>query len=245
MKRTRKTSRSKPHIFAVVWASTLVLMLTAPPTTANPQAPEPLREAAREFLQQQLPAIIAEDAELSIGRLDPRLRLTSCQHTPAAFLPPGARLRGKLTVGLRCEAPKPWTIYIQASIRVFSDVIAAAHPLRRGTQITAADLITVRQETTNILQGYFTKSKNVVGKLLDRGMNAGQLFSPRHLSPPLLVRRGDKVTILASLDGLKVRVSGTALKDAARGQKLSVRNTRSKRIVQAIAVEPGIVQVRM
>ncbi|NOX76235.1 MAG: flagellar basal body P-ring formation protein FlgA [Gammaproteobacteria bacterium] len=245
MKRTCKISRPKRHTLATAWASTLALMLTAPLTIASLQPPEPLREAARQFLQQQLPTVIAEDVELSIGRLDPRLRLTLCQNKPTAFLPPGARLRGKLTVGLRCDSPKPWTIYIQASIRIFSDVVAAAYPLRRGTQITAADLIIVRQETTNRLQGYFSKSKNVIGKMLDRGMNAGQLFTPRRLSPPLLVRRGDKVTIFASLGGLKVRVNGTALKDAARGQKLSVRNTRSKRIIQAIAVDPGIVQVRM
>jgi len=240
---TTRTSLRR-HL-AAGWPGVLLAALVATPAAAALQAPEQLREVARQFLHQQLPPTATEQAEISVGRLDPRLRLTACKGEPVAFLPPGARLRGKLTVGVRCDAPKPWTIYVQARVRTFSEVIAAAYPLRRGTQISAADLVTVRQETTSLLRGYFTKPENVIGKVLDRAMSAGQLFTPNRLSPPLLVRRGDKVTILASLDGLKVRVAGTALKDASKGQKLSVRNTRSKRIVQAVAIEPGVVQVMM
>ena len=61
----------------------------------------------------------------------------------------------------------------------------------------------------------------------------------------MLVHRGDEVVILASIGGLQVRVKGKALKDAALGERLPVRNTNSKRIVEGTAIEAGVVSVQM
>ena len=210
---------------------------------AQPQATDTLQQVAQEFLQQQLSR--QDDVEISVGRLDSRLRLTPCQETPQAFLPAGARLQGKLTVGLRCAGPKPWTVYVPAHIRIYTEVMAAAIPLGRGEQVGKDDIIAVRQELSELRSGYFNRHEDVVGKVVKRAMNAGQVFSPQRLKAPLLVRRGEEVTILATTGGLSVRVRGKALKDAARGEQLPVRNTNSKRVIQAVAIEPGTVSVRM
>lgn len=225
---------------------TLFFSLLAPTAQAgNYQAAEPLRQSAKAFLDRQLAAVLENDTEITIGNLDRRLRLTACEQTPEAFLPAGTKLQGKLTVGLRCAGPKPWTVYIPAQIKTYTNVIAAARTLSRNTKITAADIINVRQETSRLHTGYFIHKDNVVGKILKHSMNVGQIFTPNRLKAPLLVRRGDEVTIIASTGGLQVRVKGKALKNAAKGEQIPVRNNQSKRIVQAIAVKSGIVNVRM
>ena len=209
------------------------------------QSPEALRSSAKTYLNTQLSKTISGDVEITIGKLDRRLRLNLCETEPTAFLPTGSKLQGKLTIGLRCVGQKPWTVYIPVQIKTFTDVVGAAHPLNRNTKISEGDVIKVRYETSNLHSGFFVNKNNVIGKVLKRNMNAGQIFTPRKIKAPLLVHRGDEVTIIASTGGIQVRVKGKAMKDAAKGEQLPVRNIRSKRIVQGIAVKSGTVSVRM
>ncbi len=212
---------------------------------ANFQSPESLHATVLTFLEKQSALTRSQDTEISVARLDRRLRLTECAKPPVAFLTPGAKLQGKISVGVRCTGQKPWTVYIPAHIKNFANIVVAARPLSRGTAVSDADIMTIRQDLSLLRAGYFIKNKNIIGKILTRSLPQGQAFSPKFVKPPLLVRRGDEVTILATVRGLQVRGKGKALKDAAFGEQVPVRNKQSKRIVQAIAVKSGIVSVQM
>lgn len=228
-----------------IGVSSIILLLLATPVMASNQDTNILRQSVMSFLQDQMATHNEQDIEINVGRIDRRLKLTACEHAPTPFLAAGAKLQGKLTVGLRCTGPKPWTVYIPSQIRIFAEVIAAAQPLLRGTEITADHIILVRQELSQLRSGYYTKSDAVIGKVLKQNLAAGRAITPRRIKAPILVRRGEKVTIVASFGTLKVRGKGKALRDAARGELVSVRNSRSKRIVQGIVTKPGTVNVQM
>lgn len=221
----------------------LCLLIT--PVTAETQSPNSLRQSVVDFLKTQMESRSDQDIEISVGSIDRRLTLEACQKAPETFLAPGAKLQGKLTVGLRCSDPKPWTVYIPAQIKVFADVIVAAQPLQRGSEISAADVISVRQELGQLHSGYFTKIDDVVGMVLKQNLTAGRALTPKRLRAPILVHRGEKVTIVAAVGALKVKGKGEALRNAAQGELVSVRNSRSKRIVQGIVMKAGTVQVQM
>lgn len=218
-------------------------------TLTNPtpkyQSLTSLHEAARAFLQSQIPPESGNSQEIHLGRLDSRLRLGFCETGLQAFVPAGGRLQGKLTVGVQCPGEKPWTVYIPANIRVFGDVLTTSRPISRGDAITRADIIARRQEISTLNQGYYRHTDNIIGKLAMRSLPAGTPLTPRMLKARLLVRRGDDVTILANTGFLQVRSKGKALQNAALGERITVRNTRSKRIVEGIVLKAGIVQVHM
>lgn len=204
-----------------------------------------LQETARDFLQAQIPLDTGNTQEIHLGRLDSRLRLIRCEMPLQAFVPAGSRLQGKLTVGVQCPGKKPWTVYIPANIRIFGEVLTTARPISRGDTITRADIIARRQEISKLTRGYYRQADDVIGKLAARSLPAGTPLSPRMLKARLLVRRGDDVTILADTGSLQVRSKGKALQNAALGERITVRNTRSKRIVEGIAIRAGTVQVQM
>ncbi|NOY73908.1 MAG: flagellar basal body P-ring formation protein FlgA [Gammaproteobacteria bacterium] len=221
------------------------LLLLMPTVVSGKQSTETLRQTVLKFLQVQTEKRAEQDIEISVGRIDRRLKLATCQESPMAFLAAGAKLQGKLTVGLRCTGPKPWTVYVPAHIKIFANVIAAAQPLLRGSEISATDVIFVRQELSQLRSGYFIKIESVIGKILTQNLSAGHAITPKRVKAAFLVRRGEKVTIEVSIGTLKVRGKGEALKDAARGELVSVRNSQSKRIVQGIVTKPGTVNVQM
>lgn len=234
------------HYISVMFKISLIVFTPILANAANLQSSESLRSTVQTFLEQQTALQHEQEAEITVGRLDRRLRLTECSTTPSAFLAPGAKLQGKFSVGLRCSTGKKhWTVYIPAQIKNYANIVTAAHSLPRGRQISDSDLMITRQEISQVRGGYFTKNKNVIGKILKRSMSGGEAFTARKIKSPLLVHRGDEVAILASVGGLQVRVKGKALKDAALGERIPVRNKQSKRIVQGTAVRPGVVSVQM
>jgi flagella basal body P-ring formation protein FlgA len=62
---------------------------------------------------------------------------------------------------------------------------------------------------------------------------------------PILIRRGEKVSIIASTGTVTVRMEGKALEAGARGDVITVLNLSSKQKVEARVLAPGKVQVQM
>ncbi len=240
----RRQGRAGPlvHLFALL---ALCASSGTPAAPAAIQSQDALREAARTFLQTQLVLEADNSAEITLGRLDPRLRLAPCQGPLRPFLPAGARLQGKLNVGVQCPDGKPWTVYLPASIHLYGEVLTTSRPIGRGEILRADDVRPRRQELGRLAGGYFRRDDAVVGKRAVRALPAGTPLDPRMLKAPRVIQRGDAVSILVSLGGLQVRSRGKALADAARGERLSVRNLSSKRIVEGIAVDPGTVRIAM
>lgn len=213
------------------------------------QSHEALQKSARHYLETQLEArqteASKETAEIVFGRIDPRLRLNACAADLQPFLPAGAKLQGRLSVGVRCPDSQPWTVYLSADIKIFAEVVTTARPLSRGETIGEGDTLPLRMEVSKLNTGYYLQGDDLGGKILRQAVPAGRALTPNMLRAPLLVRRGESVTIIAAGAGLQVRMKGKALHDAALGERVSVQNLGSKRIVEGTAIEPGQVQVLM
>ncbi|RAE77565.1 flagellar basal body P-ring formation protein FlgA, partial [Burkholderia multivorans] len=54
--------------------------------------------------------------------------LAACT-TLEPFLPTGARLWGRTTVGVRCAGERPWTVYLQAKVTVHATYYVAARQI--------------------------------------------------------------------------------------------------------------------
>jgi flagella basal body P-ring formation protein FlgA len=229
--------------------SLLLGLLMALPSAADTlpvQGQQALQDAARAFLQEQLDETGATDAEVQVGQVDSRLRLAACPSPQLeAFLPAGSRLGGKLTVGVRCSGPKPWTLYLPAEIKLFAEVVVASQPLPRGIEITAQHVSRSRKDVSDLHAGYFTALEQVIGKIATKPIKPGDVLTPQRLKAPLLVRRGEDVTIIAAVGGLEVRSKGTALADAAQGETVNVRNLQSKRVVQGTVISAATVGINM
>ena len=88
-----------------------LLVLLAPLASAQGRQNLPaLRTVVEQYLQSQSAGLPGQ-VTIKVGQVDPRTSLAACP-APEAFQQPGARAWGKTTVGVRCTAPYPWTVYI-------------------------------------------------------------------------------------------------------------------------------------
>lgn len=231
--------------FSKPWITGLLITLLAPSLVhANTyQALTSISDAARAFILQHTPGGGRVQAE--IGALDPRLRLPACTESLQAFSPPGSHTTGITSVGVRCQKPKPWSLYVPVNVKIFTPVLTASHSMARGSRVTAQDIQSVEMNITTLPSGYFGTPEQILNKILKRPLGTGEVFSPNTLEAPHLVRRGERVTLLAESGGMQIRATGKALMDGSEGAVIQVRNLSSQRIVEGVVAATGIVKVAM
>ncbi len=203
-----------------------------------------IRSAARHFLKEN-PPNVGGRIETSIGRLDPRLRLVQCEAPLQVSRTPGSRYIGRMTLEIRCPSPKSWKLLLPVTLRAYGQVVTTTRTLTRGTLLRKEDLSLKEQELNRLGYGYLSDLDEAVGKELRRSVRAGATLTPSQLAAQRLVRRGQRVTILANAGGIEVRMVGEALTDGARDELVRVRNRKTKRIVEGVVESNGVVRVNL
>jgi flagella basal body P-ring formation protein FlgA len=183
-------------------------------------------------------------SELEVASLDPRLRLPPCADVPAGRLAPGARSAAQLTIEVRCLSPA-WREYVSVRVRTQETVVVAARPLSRLQPVALEDLELVPRELASLPAGYFRKPEDVIGRLAERNIGAGEVLDPRIVRSPPLIKRGQSVTLIVHSGGLSVRAIGVALADGGLNERVRVRNPASARQLEGFVRSGEVVEVAL
>ena len=217
-------------------------LLAANVAGATPARMEPaaLRQVAEQFLQVQTAGLPGK-VTVSVGAVDARLNLAPCP-APEAFMMPGARAWGKTTVGVRCAAPSPWTVYIQSQVSVLGSYVAAAVPLVQGQAIEDGQLAMMQGELTALPPGSATDKAQLVGKSSSLSISAGTPLRVDMVKAKPVILQGQLVKLVTKGNGFAVSAEGKAAGSAAEGQVVAVRTGNGQQI-SGIARLGGLVEV--
>ncbi|TNF38748.1 MAG: flagellar basal body P-ring formation protein FlgA [Gammaproteobacteria bacterium] len=198
--------------------------------------------AVETFLQQLNP-VSSDEFEISVGHIDSRLNLHTCEQPLDTFLAPGQKPLGKTTVGVRCQGPRPWALYVPATINRFAMVYQTTGPLTKGHMLREQDITRVKANLASLNYGYFTDASALIGKQLTRRLTQSKILTPSLVKEPLLVKRGEQVDLIAESERFAIRMSGQAMMNGNRGDKIRVKNLSSQRIIEGIVTQRGEVTV--
>lgn len=180
-----------------------------------------LRTVAEQYLHSQsagLPGTVS----VTMGALNQGMNLAQCSALQA-FQQPGARPFGKTTVGVRCTAPTPWTVYIQAQVSVQAEYVAAAMPLAQGQAIDASQLVMVKGDLGSLPNGVLTDMAQAIGRTSSMSIAAGAPLRADILKSKPVVQQGQAVRVVSSGAGFKVSAEAKAIGTAAEGQVVQAR----------------------
>ncbi len=223
------------------------LMMCASLALAQQPLPAPARQdvgALRQVVEQYLQAQSAGlpgQVTITVGNIDARMALAACA-VPQAFQQPGTRPWGKTTVGVRCAAPTPWTVYIQAQVSVLGQYVAAAVPLAPGQPIAASQLVMVSGDLAALPNGVATDVGQAVGRSSTMALAAGAPLRLDALRSKPVVQQGQAVRVVSSGTGFSVSAEGRAIGTAGEGQVVQVR-TSGGAILSGVAIAGGTVEV--
>lgn len=227
-------------------AGCLAALLLAPIAAAHGQeaavqSPEAIVLAAQAYLQEQLAGLPGQP---SIAIDPPRAeRLAPCD-VLSPFMPSSMRLRSRMTVGVRCNAPKPWTTYVQATVSVPGHYYVASRRIAAGQALSPDDLAPREGDLVALPPGAITDPQTVVGMTAAYRINAGQTVKGAALRNAQSVLRGTNVRINARGNGFTVSSEGQALDNAAPGAMVQVR-TAGGQVVSGIVRNATLVEIQL
>ena len=229
---------------AVAPAAALLLTLAGPACGDSWQDPDSIRSAAEQAALAPFangPARVIAAA----APLDPRLRVHGCEQALTSTLPTPSQESGRVTAEVRCDGARPWRLFVPVRVSVYRTLAVAAVPLERGKVLAAGDVILAEREVGATPGGYLTTVDAALGRALRRNVAAGAMLAPTLLESPLMVRRGQSVTLEARAGAITVQMAGVARSDGALGQTIPVANTSSRKIMQGIVRSEKIVEIRL
>lgn len=208
---------------------------------AKPHDLQQLRAQAAHWLEQQAAISFPEaQAAVTVGPVDPRLRLPACAKVNF-FLTANAALWGRGSIGARCADEAGWTLYLGYESRLRGPGLVTARPLPARTPLAAADVIARDIDYTQSPHLY--PRALPAGAVLKRAVAADQPIQVDWLTLPNVIRAGQRVQVRARGAGFVIAQEGVAQNAAAPGDLVRVR-VPSGRIVQGIADGDGVVEVR-
>lgn len=213
---------------------------------ANAQAPiesiEQLRSKVAQFLTNEYTQAQAVKVEVKVGNLDNRLRLAKCEQSLSLGLKDATGTGGNINVQVACNGASAWTILVPAQAKVYRSVAVAGRNLQRGDVVNASDLTTETKDVSDFRMGFSLTTEAIIGKEVKYAVTKGEVFRNSALDSPLVIKRGDTVSIESAAGDISVRTSATATSDGRIGQQIRVKNNQSARIVNAKVVGPGQVK---
>ncbi len=82
-------------------------------------------------------------------------------------------------------------------------------------------------------------AETIIGLAVKRPLRAGAAVAARDVAAPQVIKAGELITVLYENDGVSLALQGKAMTAASQGEALSVQNTTSKKMIQAVASGPG------
>ena len=222
-------------------------LLLAPGMTqaGDYQSHASIYSAAKRFMQQHVASVHGQNAKITVSKLDKRFRLKRCNKPLQAYLSKGSRDIGKTTVGVKCTGAKPWSLSLPVKVSLYRNVLVSTRLLNPGDVLQAGDVKLASRDLADLPYGYVDNLQASIGMKIKRRVNPGAALTPAMLKKPQLVRRGQRVTILAEGGGMQVRVAGKALANGAAGDRIQVQNASTKRKLEGVVTANGEVRVQI
>ncbi|MDP6068032.1 MAG: flagellar basal body P-ring formation chaperone FlgA [Alphaproteobacteria bacterium] len=139
------------------------------------------------------------------------------------------------------QAPRGYRISGQVHTLVEVPVLNA--PVKVGQVISRDDVDWIEIRSRNLKRNQVVDIDELVGFTPRRPVKVNEPLRRRDLQRPVVVAKGELVTIAVSIPGMTLMVTGRAKDNGSLGDAIRVVNTQTHRTVEAVVVAPGRVTV--
>jgi flagella basal body P-ring formation protein FlgA len=121
-------------------------------------------------------------------------------------------------------------------------IVVPARDIMRGEVIGESDLTFADVSTTATPATTVTKFEALTGMQTRRMLRAGQSIRPDDVRRPVVVTKGQTVTMIFSAPGVELAATGRAMSEGGVGDTVTIQNPASFRMISATVTGPGAVR---
>jgi len=121
-------------------------------------------------------------------------------------------------------------------------IVVPAHDIARGETISEGDLTFSTVDGSALMSGVPTRIDEVKGMQTRRMLAAGQPFRADDVRRPIVITKGQTVTMQFVLPGVELTAMGRAMSEGGVGDTVTIQNPVSYRMISGTVVAPGTVR---
>lgn len=226
----------------------LVLVLALVAAAAPAQAAPVSAEAVAERIAQTMAARLPTQGRYRVALSDPLFQLdlpaaAQGRYEIAALTFDAARASFSGALSFTNAAGEREIVRIAGRAEAVIGVPALARDVAAGETIADSDLVTIEVPAARASATLLTSPTAIAGQAARRMLRAQTPLTAFDLKKPVVVKKGELVTVIFSADGIELSTQGQAQADAGKGDTVQVLNTRSRRTIEARVVGAGVVAV--
>lgn len=130
-----------------------------------------------------------------------------------------------------------------ANIRAFEQVVMSRRAMPKRSLIQQEDVYVMLMDIARLPSGFIGNTDAVVGKQLTRSIIANRPIVDSMVSDSLLIKKGQRVVVLAESPGLNISTIGETNKSAYVGSFVEVINISTRKIITGRLVDESTVRV--
>jgi flagella basal body P-ring formation protein FlgA len=130
-----------------------------------------------------------------------------------------------------------------ARVDIYVDVLAAAHYLGRHYHVQAKDVQWASRTLSVLPHDFLMEPREVLGKRMTIGVNRGEVLRAGIVEEPPLLRKGDRVTLVAESHQIKITTTAEVREEGRRGDRIKLVNLLSRKEVTGTVLDEHTVQV--
>jgi flagella basal body P-ring formation protein FlgA len=211
------------------------------------------RPVTAEEIESRIDAALRADGlaeDMKIELLNRRLSLDAATGPGAAFEIQSLnydRRDGAVvaTLALNSGADATTPVEIRGVVYRTARVPVLSRPLRHGQVIGEEDIAWKDMRAGTVDTNIAIDLDAVVGKTPRTALRAGEPLRRTELMAPVVVAKGELVTMMLAAPQMMLTAQGRATENGANGQVIKVENTRSKMAVEAVVIGPNRVAVHL
>jgi flagella basal body P-ring formation protein FlgA len=120
-------------------------------------------------------------------------------------------------------------------------VVVPAHDIPRGQAISESDLTYATIAGNALMAGVVTNFSAAKDMEARRLLHAGEAFRSDDMRRPIVVTKGQAVTMLFNAPGVELTATGRAMSEGGVGDTVMVQNPASFRTINGVISAPGTV----
>lgn len=132
---------------------------------------------------------------------------------------------------------------VTGRLHKMDEVPVLARRILAGEIIKKEDIKWINVRVDRIQSNALLNAEDLIGNTPRRGLRAGVPLRAQQIRRPLLVAKGDMVTIKLKRPGMELSAKGRAIEDGSKGDTIRVTNSQSKIIIETVVLGAHLVTV--
>jgi flagellar basal body P-ring formation protein FlgA len=134
------------------------------------------------------------------------------------------------------------TFGTSARASVSAKIVVPARDVMRGEILGESDLALVDAPAGMLASNIVTKFDTLIGMQTRRALRAGESLRSDDVRRPVIVTKGQTVTMRFSAPGVELTAMGRAMSEGGVGDTVTVQNPASFRMISAVVIGVGTVR---